>query len=117
MKTMMKFTSCICLLLFVFLQGCEPDYGAMRREEDEKLGPLAEENHRLTRELASMRVELEQVQTERRNHAEMLKQLETLSKKGVWSFLSTERNRFVFYLMILWPFMACAGCWIVWRIV
>lgn len=116
MKTMMKFTSCIWLLLFIFLQGCE-DYEATYHKELEKQKLLLREKRRLTSELASIRYDLEPVVAERRNHAEMLKQLETLSKKRVWSFLSTERSRFVFYLMILWSFLACAGCWIVWRIV
>ena len=111
-----SFRGCICFLLFILLQGCE-DYEATYRKELEKQKLLLREKRRLTSELASIRYDLEPVMAERRNHAEMLKQLQALAEKDVWSFLSTERNGFVFYLMILWPFLACAGCWIVWRIV
>lgn len=114
---MMKSTSCICLLLFVFLQGCE-DYGAMRREEAGKQGALVEEHCRLSGELASVNDELEQILAQWRDHEEMRRQLKILSKKGVCTFLFvTERNSFVLYLMILWSLLACAGCWIVWKIV
>ncbi len=117
MKTMMKFVSCICLLLFVFLQGCT-DYGKLCDEEAEKQRALLQEHRRLRGELASVNDELEQVLAKWRDHEAMRRQLKILSKKGVCTFLFvTERNSFILYLMILWSLLACAGCWIVWRIV